>query len=113
MVLLPLSQAGLDSSGAFSIFCVLAVFIVGSVLFKLRGSRLKLYSVLELAFALATGFYAGERILGATLNHRHGEGFAAFGAAVYLLIRGLDNFQKAQKETPDTKALDQCSARVP
>jgi fluoride ion exporter CrcB/FEX len=75
---------------------------VGVSLYYLRSRKRMLYALLELAFAIVTGWTAIFRLasqgdLGVWL---------ALGAASYLIVRGLDNWHQAKEEKKKIATTD-------
>lgn len=76
--------------GAFCALC-----IVGALLYLLREKFRYLYGAIEIAFALA--------VIAQAVGQFEPQGIAAWtlaGAAVYVLVRGLDNFVSGYKKPP-------------
>ncbi|MCY1032356.1 hypothetical protein OV207_12870 [Corallococcus sp. BB11-1] len=73
---------------------VLSIILGGIGLYKLRVLHRRLYAVGELSFALLAGIQAVKKIqdLGDTAS------VIQATAAIYLVVRGLDNFSEGQKK---------------
>jgi hypothetical protein len=78
----------------FTIAVVATLACVGYALFWLKTNYLLTYAYGELVFALTTCYVATERA-----KHETGVGLVtAVAAAIYLVVRGLDNRRKALEE---------------
>jgi hypothetical protein len=72
---------------------VIVILIVGILLYVLRQRQRIWYGVLEISFASAYGWYA--------INKVETTGYVellSIIAAVYLVVRGVDNFMEGRKE---------------
>lgn len=79
------------SIGLRRVIGVIAMANIALLLFRLKRARIRVYALLEIAFALASGWIATGLIVDPKVDLR---GWAGLATAGYLVVRGLDNYTK-------------------
>jgi len=77
----------------------LVLFLIGFGLFNFREKFLFYFSLVEMSFGIGSGVYVLGRFLPRHLTLLSAEAFTALisvGGAVFIIIRGLDNFKKSK-----------------
>lgn len=81
-----------------SMICGVAVILSGWLFYRLRESRRFYYSVFEIAVA---GFVAFEACMELATNRDRWHWMLAMLGALYIAVRGFDNYSKAKAEALD------------
>lgn len=95
------AQVPLETLAKSYTFCIsftVSVGLWGILLFYMREHFRFGYATLELFFGFLTAWYTGSTFTNIL------EDYLKFGAAVYLFVRGLDNWKKAIEEAEENAA---------
>ena len=90
----------------FQLLFGIGVLLAGMLLFLLRTARRRLYSILEIAFGVFASVYAANQLYDSPDQDSRLRAVFATVAGVYIIVRGLDNWQQSRPPTPPPELLE-------